>query len=318
MNTYPLVSVIVCAYNAEKFLAETLQTLIDQTYPKVEIVVVDDGSTDGTSAIIQGFGAKLSSFYQPNAGLSAARNAGIQKSTGDLICFFDADDLMPPDRLSEQVDFLRRHPGIQMVICDYRNFSDQGQDAHTHFQTCPLLREQLQEKPEVVLEDACVILAQENFGIAGTPLLMRSLLDHVPSFENGLRSSEDFHFYYRLARHTKVGVLNNVGMLRRVHGNNMSSNWKQMLPNCIRSYSMLRDTESNPQAREYLNSQVAGFWMSLARAEANHRTYGLSLYHYWMALVTDQNVSQLYHTIYGVTRTLAIALGAHQPDIIDH
>lgn len=317
MDAAPLVSVIVCAFNAEAFIAETLQTILSQTYQHLELVVVDDGSTDGTAAIVNSFGAvdpRVHYFYQPNTGLSAARNSGLRRCSGELICFFDADDLMPSDRLALQVDFLHRHIGVQMVICDYRNFSEQGQEEQTHFQTCPQLQAQLTGRAEFVLEDACAILANENFGIAGTPMLRRSLLDKAPNFDERLRSCEDFHFYFRLARHTKVGIINKVGMLRRIHGNNLTGNWQRMLSNGVLSYSALRDTEGNATTRKLLNTQVAVCWQALARQEANHGMILPSLRHYCTAFATDRGLRQFNQTLHGILRTLAISLSLHKPD----
>lgn len=309
----PLVSVIICAYNAEIFIAETLQSLLAQTYPRIEILVVDDGSTDGTAAIVQAFAPKVRYFYQPNAGSSSARNIGIHHSSGDLLCFFDADDLMPPDRLARQVSFLQRHPDVRLVICDYQNFMEQGRTERTHFQTCPILQAQLRGKSEIVLKDACTIMAQEHFGITGTLFLDRSLLEHVPGFDVRLRGCEDFHLYYRLARHTRVGIINTVGMLRRIHTDNLSNNWELILSESIHSYIMLRDTERNPRTRRLLNVQVASFWAALARQKANHGSYGAALDHEFRAMITGKGGRQFMKTIYGVIRTLAIALSLHRP-----
>lgn len=317
MDAGPLVSVIVCAFNAEAFIEETLQTILSQTYQHIELVVVDDGSTDGTAAIVHSFRAvdpRVHYFYQPNAGLSAARNSGLQRCSGELICFFDADDLMPSDRLALQVDFLQQHTDVQMVICDYRNFSEQGQAEQTHFQTCPQLQTQLKGRIDHVLGDACAILANENFGIAGTPLLRRTILEKVPSFDERLRSCEDFHFYFRLARQTKVGIINKVGMLRRIHGNNLTSNWQRMLSNGVLSYSALRDTEASATVRRLLNTQVAVCWQALARQEANHGMILPSLRHYCTAFATDPGLGQFNQTLHGILRTLAIALSLHKPD----
>ena len=87
MDTVPLVSIIVSAYNTAAFVASTLQSLLAQTYPRIEIIVVDDGSTDGTAAIVKSFGSKVHYLYQSNAGPNTARNAGIHISNGELLCF---------------------------------------------------------------------------------------------------------------------------------------------------------------------------------------------------------------------------------------
>ena len=309
-----LVSVIVCAYNAQDFIAETLDSLLAQTWPRVEILVVDDGSTDGTAAIVQGYAPKVHYLHQANMGSSAARNTGVAASTGELLCFFDADDLMPPERLRWQVDFLQRHPDVGFVLCDYRNFTAQGEAECSHFQTCPQLLAWLNGRSEAVLDDACALLAQENFGITGTLLLRRSLLKQVPGFAAHLRGCEDFHFYFRLARHSPMGIFNRVGMRRRMHDSNLTRNWARMLPDAIRSYCALRDTESNPHTRRLLNVLVASTWAALARHEANQKQLYAALHHQLRAFITAPGWCMGLHTLRGMTRTLAIAAGLHHAE----
>jgi len=118
LNSYPLVSVIIPAYNAEQFIAETLDHIIAQTYENIEIIVVNDGSSDGTAKIVRGYEPHVQFYEQKNSGGCAVpRNHGIHKSSGSLLCFIDADDLMTPDRIARQVDFLDSHPEVG-IPCD--------------------------------------------------------------------------------------------------------------------------------------------------------------------------------------------------------
>lgn len=314
MQATPLVSVIVCAYNAEAFISETLQSLIAQTYPHMEIVVVDDGSSDRTAAIVQSMAKPIIYHYQKNAGISAARNTGIRLCSGDLICFFDADDLMPPDRIAVQVDFMHRYPDVGVVFSDYRNFSGHGEAEQTHFETCPQLQAQVKGQSEVILTNVCAILANENFGIAGTPMMRRILLSQVQGFDTHLRSCEDFHFYFRLARFSRVGVINRVGMLRRMHANNLSRNWRQMLTSGVQCYSMLRDNESDHHVKQLLNAQVAVNWFSLARNEANHNEYVAAFKHYIATIRTEPSLRTFIQALHGIVRTLALGMRVHRPD----
>jgi len=117
----PLVSVIVPAYNAERFLGRALQSAADQTYPRCEIIVVDDGSGDRTAEIARSF-PRVRYLSQPNQGQGAARNHGIRASTGAYITFLDADDLYLPDKVGRQVMFLESHPEYGAVFCDALHF----------------------------------------------------------------------------------------------------------------------------------------------------------------------------------------------------
>src|SRR3982074_3555445 len=105
VNT-PLVSVIVPVYNGERFLAETLQSIINQQYRPLELIVIDDGSTDQTARIATSV-SEVRYFYQRNQGVANARNAGLAAARGELIAFLDADDLWQPNKLSLQVEYHR-------------------------------------------------------------------------------------------------------------------------------------------------------------------------------------------------------------------
>lgn len=112
----PLVSVIVPAYNAEKYIEEAIQSVVDQAYQNWELIIVDDGSTDATSQIIASFEDKrILLIEQENAGVSAARNRGLSEVKGKYITFLDADDVLPPQSLKARVEYLESHPDVDLV-----------------------------------------------------------------------------------------------------------------------------------------------------------------------------------------------------------
>ena len=122
----PLVSVIVPAYNAERFLGRALRSGLAQTYPNLEIIVVDDGSTDRTPEVIRSFtDARVRHLSQPNRGQGAARNLGIRASAGRYVTFLDADDVYLPLKVERQVEFLTVHPDCEVVFCDALHFYSQ-------------------------------------------------------------------------------------------------------------------------------------------------------------------------------------------------
>lgn len=112
----PLVSVLLPVFNGERFLADAIESVLNQRGPRREIVVIDDGSTDSTTEVIAGFGARVRSLRQSNRGPAAARNTGLKVARGGLITWIDHDDLWPRDRLEIQVDFLQAHPEVDIVL----------------------------------------------------------------------------------------------------------------------------------------------------------------------------------------------------------
>ena len=117
MNEHqPLVSIITPAYNAEKYIKETIESVLGQTYKNWELIVVNDGSTDDTEEIIRSFDdPRVVLLSQKNSGVSSARNLGIQSSKGEYITFLDADDVLPPESLSVRVQYLESHPDVDLV-----------------------------------------------------------------------------------------------------------------------------------------------------------------------------------------------------------
>lgn len=319
MSKHPLVSVVIAAFNADSYIDEALRSVLGQTYPNVEIIVVDDASTDRTSARVATYAPAVRCIRHASSSGSASppRNTGIRHSTGEYIGFLDSDDIMLPDRIERQVAFLSSHPELGLVFSDYRNFSPAGSADRSHFQTCPRLQKMLGDKPSLVLtsEEATALLAQENFGISGGFMMRRTLLEVEAAFEPTLTACEDFHFYYRLARHCPVGVINKVGMMRRLHDANMTSEPLRMLLAGIRSRTLLRDSENNPRTREHLDRYIADCHASLARRHAEHGDYLRAIREDARALYRDSSAGRFGAFCRGVLRTVAIATGTHRAKV---
>lgn len=109
------ISVIIPAYNGDRYIKNAIASVLAQTYSNYEIIVVDDGSTDNTSQIVQGYGDRVKYLYQDNQGVAAARNKGIGVSKGQYIAFLDQDDVFLPDKLSEQVSCFELHPDAGII-----------------------------------------------------------------------------------------------------------------------------------------------------------------------------------------------------------
>ncbi len=122
MNS-PLVSIVIPAYNAQNFIARSLKSALRQTYENIEVIVIDDGSTDKTGEIVRSYqDPRIKYSYQENQWLGAARNAGIRKSKGRYITFLDADDFFLPEKVQRQVDFLEKKPEYDIVYCSVLHF----------------------------------------------------------------------------------------------------------------------------------------------------------------------------------------------------
>jgi glycosyltransferase involved in cell wall biosynthesis len=117
-----LVSVIMPCYNGERYLAEAIDSALGQTHPRVEVIVVDDGSTDGSPGVAEGYGDRIRWTQLDHSGIAGARNHGIAQARGEYLAFLDADDLWPNDKLERQVSALEADPSLGMVIGDMEQF----------------------------------------------------------------------------------------------------------------------------------------------------------------------------------------------------
>jgi len=203
--TKPLVSVIVPAYNCERYLAAALDSIFAQTYRPVEVIVIDDGSTDRTAQIIAGYGDRVVSLRQDNSGPAAARNTGLDHARGEFISFLDADDLYHPEKLARQMALFDRHPAMEMSICAVENFWD-GDPAEEASQ---LRKRELRKVFIGVVVQAV--------------LVRRSVFDKVGRFKADLRFCEDTDWYLRTGEAKVFGEwLHETLVYRRVHEGNMT------------------------------------------------------------------------------------------------
>jgi glycosyltransferase involved in cell wall biosynthesis len=120
------VSVVVPSFNSARFVARTLEGALAQTYPRLELVVIDDGSTDDTERVLRPYLDRIVHVRQENQGLAAARNAGMARTSGELVAWLDADDLWIPEKIALQVAVLERHPECVLVASDFSAFDDEG------------------------------------------------------------------------------------------------------------------------------------------------------------------------------------------------
>ena len=200
--TLPLLSVIVPVHDGERFLAEALDSVLGQDYEPLEVIVVDDGSTDGSSAIAQARGVRY--FVQPNRGPGAARNAGIAAARGELVAFVDQDDVWLPGKARTQVDLLLARPEVGLVYTRMEVFVEPG---------APL--------PDWTPADW---LDEPPVGYCPSTLMARrDVFDVVGDFDPEYVAFSDGEWFMRVRRAgIQTHVLDDVTVRYRIHGDNQS------------------------------------------------------------------------------------------------
>lgn len=188
----PLVSVIIPNFNHAQYLGDAIRSVLDQSYANVEVIVVDDGSTDQSRAVAAQFGDRILYLYQTNRGLSAARNTGIQAARGEYIGLLDADDLYEPHFVSSMLVALQSDPAADGVFCGYQ-FVDQQNKALPQVEARPVPTEQLYET-----------LLDGNFFVPESILVHRHCYTSAGSFDETLRACEDWDMWLRISRQHKI------------------------------------------------------------------------------------------------------------------
>jgi GT2 family glycosyltransferase len=208
----PKFSVIIPVYNSAETLPRAIASVVEQTWPAHEIIVVDDGSTDSSLQVAKGFASKVRVIHQSNAGVSAARNRGAENATGDWLAFLDADDWYYPDRLRWHAEWIGRDADLDFLTGDYEYRREDGSLISTSMALHPSGREMLGKadgKNEVVMESQEIgSFVADHFGDIHTLSIPRKTFCELGGYPLGFKVCEDVHFLTRLcAVSSRVGVI---------------------------------------------------------------------------------------------------------------
>lgn len=192
------VSVIIPTYNRASSLAHAIRSALRQSLSPLEIIVVDDGSTDDTRQCVERFAnGNVRYIYQENSGVAAARNRGVQCAQGNVIAFLDSDDRWHPAKLEKQTSYMARHPDIGMVLTDVLVVDEEDRVVTS------LQRRQVLPRDGHILEH--VLLHPSLF--PSTVAVYKDLFVKVGGFDESLPTAEDLDFHMRFARNYKIGLV---------------------------------------------------------------------------------------------------------------
>jgi len=218
------VSTVIRAYNRAYVVGEALHSALGQSYTDQEVIVVDDGSTDNTVDIVEGFHDRRVRLlrHEKNQGVAAACNTGIAAATGEFVGFLDSDDLWKPDKLERQVEFLRRYPQVSAVFSDVELWDGARTfpSIMTLMRSFPRLLDPGRKSEEYVFTRRQMYLCLlQEVPIKPTALLVkRQALAAVGAFDVEARSGEDWEFFLRLSRRASFGYIDRALAIQRRTG----------------------------------------------------------------------------------------------------
>lgn len=215
MEQQPLVSVIIPVYNGARYLRAALDSVFAQTYRPLEVIVVDDGSSDESGAIAQSF-PEVHYIRQENQGVAAARNHGIDAAHGDFYAFLDQDDLWTPEKLKLQIEYLLNNPDLGYTLTQLQFFLEPGATLPAWFR-----------------KD---LLSTVHTGwVLGTLVVRRTTFEKVGNFATGYSAANDSDWFFRAkTAEIPMAVVPELLLLKRIHEANDSARAKEILSELLR------------------------------------------------------------------------------------
>jgi glycosyltransferase involved in cell wall biosynthesis len=214
-NLYPVVSVVIPNFNYASFLPKCIDSILCQDYPRIEVIVVDDGSTDHSVRVLDEYAGKIKIIHSSNNGVNHARNLGLFESHGEFVAFCDSDDWWETTKISSQIQLFNSNPDLSLVYCGIKITN--GEPSHDSI-LVPKFRGRVVDSILRYPASAIVLLG------ASTALIRRSYLDiHSISWNENLKlPGEDINFFSKIALDSTIDFVDAPMVMYRQHSNSRS------------------------------------------------------------------------------------------------
>jgi len=271
MNRSPPISVVIATFNRAAYLPATIDSVLNHSFKDFELIVVDDGSTDDTRAVLTAYGSRLRCFYQNNAGPSAARNFGVRQAEGAWIAFQDSDDLSLPEHLAALYRHAQKNPDCAMVFGNGNYLSGTPQSRGKETIIDPAKSRRLADQGVGLVD-----LFEKSILRLQAALISRQAYELIGGQDESLRICMDLDLGLRLLMKVPVAYLDQAVFSYRIHAGNIGRNEELRLSENIRVIDkLLRDY---PQARQLLGENLIArrlayryYRLAKKRWDQNHR-----------------------------------------------
>lgn len=293
-----MISVIIPVYNGEKTIQATVASVQQQTFTDIEIIIINDGSTDKTLEIIHQIqDERIKIFNYENAGLSASRNRGISEASSELVAFIDADDLWTADKLTSQLQALENHPDADIAYSwtDYIDASGNFHKSGRRIKANGNIYQQL--------------LLGNILENGSNPLIRKRVFEQVDGFDESLTAAEDWDMYLRLAVNYQFVCTKKVGVLYRVTANSMSTNLirqeQASLTVINRGFNHPTASQLQPLKKQALANIYKYLLFRCLEIEPKHRDRKLAWKYLWQFILYDvksyQQIRIIFIAIFQIT-----------------
>lgn len=260
------ISAVIPTFNSAEYLSNAIKSILDQTNTVDEIIVVDDGSNDGTKNVVSQFGKRVIYIYQENSGPSAARNIGIHTAKNDWIAFLDADDQWVSDKIEKQIKMLSQNPDTVLFAGDMREV-----DPHLNILTPSVLekhnlRSYFHSKSVFTSFEATSLLLNKNFIPTGTVLVRKDILRSLGGFNTAIRYGEDLELWLKISMLYSIACSPDIMMLRTKHDKNATLFTENMLKDLVHvmiSINQWMNNSADVKVKTNINYYISNAWENL-------------------------------------------------------
>ncbi|NOQ13059.1 MAG: glycosyltransferase [Methyloprofundus sp.] len=275
-NTNALISIIIPAYNAEAFIEKALKSVLQQSYPQFEVLVVNDGSTDNTATIINRYeDSRIKLITQVNGGLSNARNTGIQAAQGDYLAFLDADDYWIAEKLEKQITLLKQNPDIG--FCSSQSRIETPEGVFLNNWPCPEISTSTLQS--IFVHNAAIT------GSGSGVMVTKELQKQAGFFDESLKSLEDIDMWMRYAAFSEYCCLAETLTVITKRPDSMSRHLVTMRESAIKVLRKNRVLLDKSSQKGFWHSCYASMLCDYAKWEARNGLKMTAIQHLLLALI---------------------------------
>jgi len=269
MNRRIYITVIIPTFNRRKYIVDAVDSVLAQDIDDLEIIVIDDGSTDGTQLALDSYMKDIRYIYQENRGVSAARNRGVRESRGELLAFLDSDDVWSPEKLKSQTEKLRFEDILSFEGVEW--FVDREEDQGFLNQCESVMWPRCDASGYVI--DPVLDVAEGRYLHLGTLLCKRSTFLEIGFFDESLCFGEDEDWFSRASLKTGFHYISKPLLKRRFHVNQTGSEREECLRSLITVFSNIKSRTKgiHPKAYAVANKRLAAKWSHLANRLVDHK-----------------------------------------------
>jgi GT2 family glycosyltransferase len=253
-----LVSVVIPTYNCGEYVCAAVESALAQTHRPIEVIVLDDGSTDDTRERLRAYGGRIKYIYQASRGVSAARNAAIAAAEGDVVALLDADDLCAPRRVERQISLLSANPNVGFVACRAPIIDLDGKLTGKEYSRHGVFAG---NEDVVIGRDAALLrYLRDEFILPSTVLMRRSVFDAAGRYDESFRMTEDFDLMLRILQICDMGYVNEgLYLYRRGRAASLSATRRKTCATAIRVFEKFAQSPgaSVPEVRRILGERLA-------------------------------------------------------------